>query len=117
MSRDILSRDIVLFWYYAILRSLRFSKYLYKGIVRGIVSPYGFTKVVYHQDLTMADESLRAQIYQGITKVRESFREHIHQATQECQVRQNYHEETEAGVNKQINLELTSFYTYLSMVC
>ena len=36
---------------------------------------------------------------------------------QECLVRQNYHEETEAGVNKQINLELTAFYTYLSMVC
>jgi len=36
---------------------------------------------------------------------------------QECQVRQNYHEETEAGINKQINLELGAFYTYLSMVC
>jgi len=32
------------------------------------------------------------------------------------QVRQNYHEESEAGVNKQINLELYAFYTYLSMV-
>ena len=32
------------------------------------------------------------------------------------QVRQNYHDESEAGVNKQINLELYAFYTYLSMV-
>ncbi|XP_072172118.1 soma ferritin-like [Diadema setosum] len=30
-------------------------------------------------------------------------------------VRQNYHEESEAGVNKQINLELYASYTYLSM--
>lgn len=34
----------------------------------------------------------------------------------ESQVRQNYHPECEAGVNKQINLELYAFYTYLSMV-
>lgn len=32
------------------------------------------------------------------------------------QVRQNYHEESEAGVNRQINLELYASYTYLSMV-
>ena len=31
-------------------------------------------------------------------------------------VRQNYHEESEAGVNAQINLELYAYYTYLSMV-
>lgn len=31
-------------------------------------------------------------------------------------VRQNYHDETEQGVNKQINLELEAFYTYLSLV-
>lgn len=30
-------------------------------------------------------------------------------------VRQNYHAESEAGVNKQINLELTASYVYLSM--
>ncbi|KAF6032221.1 FTH1 [Bugula neritina] len=29
--------------------------------------------------------------------------------------RQNYHEESEAGVNKQINLELYASYTYHSM--
>ena len=34
----------------------------------------------------------------------------------ESQVRQNYHPESEAGVNKQINLELYAFYTYLSLV-
>jgi len=32
------------------------------------------------------------------------------------QVRQNYHQESEEGVNKQINLELYAMYTYLSMV-
>lgn len=32
------------------------------------------------------------------------------------QVRQNYHDESEAGVNRQINLELYAFYTYTSMV-
>jgi ferritin heavy chain len=31
-------------------------------------------------------------------------------------VRQNYHEECEAGVNDQINLELYAMYTYLSLV-
>lgn len=31
-------------------------------------------------------------------------------------VRQNYHQECEAGVNKQINLELYASYVYLSMV-
>lgn len=31
-------------------------------------------------------------------------------------VRQNYDDETEKGVNKQINLELQAFYTYLSLV-
>lgn len=30
-------------------------------------------------------------------------------------IRQNYNEESEAGVNKQINLELYASYTYLSM--
>ena len=30
-------------------------------------------------------------------------------------VRQNYHPESEAFINKQINLELYAFYTYLSM--
>ena len=30
--------------------------------------------------------------------------------------RQNYHEECEAGINKQINLELYASYVYLSMV-
>ena len=32
------------------------------------------------------------------------------------QVRQNYHQESEEGVNKQINMELYAMYTYLSMV-
>ena len=31
------------------------------------------------------------------------------------QIRQNYHEESEKGVNAQIELELYAFYTYLSM--
>jgi len=31
------------------------------------------------------------------------------------QVRQNFHAEIEAGINKQINLELTASYVYLSM--
>ena len=31
-------------------------------------------------------------------------------------VRQNYHEESEAGVNAQVNVELYTYYTYLSMV-
>jgi len=30
-------------------------------------------------------------------------------------VRQNYHEDSEAGVNRQINLELYASYTYMSM--
>ena len=30
--------------------------------------------------------------------------------------RQNYHEESEASINKQINMELTAFYQYLAMV-
>lgn len=30
--------------------------------------------------------------------------------------RQNYHEETEALVNKQINIELNAFYQYLALV-
>ena len=30
--------------------------------------------------------------------------------------RQNYHEDCEAGINKQINLELYASYVYLSMV-
>ena len=32
------------------------------------------------------------------------------------QVRQNYHPESEEGVNNQINMELYAMYTYLSMV-
>ena len=32
------------------------------------------------------------------------------------QCRQNYHEDSEAGVNKQINMELFASYTYMSMV-
>ena len=32
------------------------------------------------------------------------------------QPRQNYHAESEAGVNKQINLELYACYVYQSMV-
>ena len=31
-------------------------------------------------------------------------------------VRQNYHQECEDAVNRQINLELYAMYTYLSMV-
>ncbi|EDO35374.1 predicted protein [Nematostella vectensis] len=31
--------------------------------------------------------------------------------------RQNYHEECEAGINKQINLELYASYVYTSMAC
>ena len=32
------------------------------------------------------------------------------------QCRQNYHEESEALVNRQINMELNAFYQYLAMV-
>jgi ferritin len=32
------------------------------------------------------------------------------------QIRQNYHEDCEKGINQQINLELYAFYTYTSMV-
>lgn len=32
------------------------------------------------------------------------------------QVRQNFHEDCEAAINKQINLELYASYVYLSMV-
>ncbi|GBM12106.1 hypothetical protein AVEN_131702-1 [Araneus ventricosus] len=31
------------------------------------------------------------------------------------QIRQNYHEESEAGVNKQINMELYASYVYAAM--
>jgi len=31
------------------------------------------------------------------------------------QIRQNFHEDCEAGINKQINMELFAHYTYLSM--
>ncbi len=31
-------------------------------------------------------------------------------------VRQNFHDEVEAGINKQINMELNASYVYLSMV-
>jgi len=30
-------------------------------------------------------------------------------------VRQNYHQECEAGINKQVNMELHAHYVYLSM--
>lgn len=36
--------------------------------------------------------------------------------TKMSQCRQNYHEECEAGINKQINLELYASYVYMSMV-
>lgn len=32
------------------------------------------------------------------------------------QVRQNYHQDSEAAINRQINLELYASYVYLSMV-
>uniref|UniRef100_A0A8C9H0D9 Ferritin n=1 Tax=Piliocolobus tephrosceles TaxID=591936 RepID=A0A8C9H0D9_9PRIM len=32
------------------------------------------------------------------------------------QVRQNYHQDSEAAINRQINLELQASYVYLSMV-
>ena len=32
------------------------------------------------------------------------------------QPRQNFHEESEAGINRQINMELYASYTYQSMV-
>jgi len=32
-----------------------------------------------------------------------------------CQIRQNYHEDCEASINKQINMELYASYVYLSM--
>ena len=31
--------------------------------------------------------------------------------------RQNYHSDSEALVNKQINMELSAYYQYLAMVC
>jgi ferritin heavy chain len=36
-------------------------------------------------------------------------------ATSISQVRQNFHQESEASINKQINMELYASYTYLSM--
>lgn len=33
-----------------------------------------------------------------------------------AQIRQNYHEDCEAGINRQINLELYASYVYMSMV-
>uniref|UniRef100_A0A8C6L082 Ferritin n=1 Tax=Nothobranchius furzeri TaxID=105023 RepID=A0A8C6L082_NOTFU len=33
----------------------------------------------------------------------------------ECQVRQNYHRDCEAAINKMVNLELFASYTYTSM--
>ena len=33
------------------------------------------------------------------------------------QVRQNYHQDSEAAINRQINLELYASYVYLSMSC
>ena len=35
----------------------------------------------------------------------------------ESQVRQNYHTDCEAAINRQINMELTASYVYLSMSC
>lgn len=32
------------------------------------------------------------------------------------QVRQNFHDECEAAINRQINMELYAYYTYLAMV-
>jgi hypothetical protein len=32
-------------------------------------------------------------------------------------IRQNFHEDCEASINKQINMELYASYVYLSMVC
>lgn len=32
------------------------------------------------------------------------------------QIRQNYHDESEGGVNKQINMELYASYVYAAMV-
>lgn len=37
-------------------------------------------------------------------------------AQQESLIRQNFTAETEAGINKQINIELYASYVYLSMV-
>ena len=36
--------------------------------------------------------------------------------SRQTQPRQNYHEESEAAVNRQINLELYASYVYMSMV-
>eukprot|EP00118_Oscarella_pearsei_P024404 m.305979 g.305979 ORF g.305979 m.305979 type:complete len:174 (+) comp40873_c0_seq1:105-626(+) len=36
-------------------------------------------------------------------------------SSKKSQIRQNFHEESEAGINKQINMELYAFYTYRSM--
>ena len=36
--------------------------------------------------------------------------------TSVSQCRQNFHEDSEAGVNKQINMELFASYTYMAMV-
>jgi hypothetical protein len=36
--------------------------------------------------------------------------------TSTSQVRQNYHQDSEAAINRQINLELYASYVYLSMV-
>ena len=33
------------------------------------------------------------------------------------QVRQNFHEDCEDGINKQINMELYASYVYLALVC
>lgn len=37
-------------------------------------------------------------------------------ASSPSQVRQNYHQDCEAAINRQINLELYASYVYLSMV-
>jgi ferritin len=37
-------------------------------------------------------------------------------ATQSSRIRMNFHEETEALINKQINMEFYASYVYLSMV-
>lgn len=31
-------------------------------------------------------------------------------------IRQNFHDEVEGGINRQINMELRAYYIYLSMV-
>lgn len=37
-------------------------------------------------------------------------------SSSKSQIRQNYHDESEGGVNKQINMELYASYVYAAMV-